>query len=230
MVGNSPGSANLGPRVFFIWGSLCILSLTFAYFLVPEMKGLSLEQVDKMMEEVSPRKSASWIPHTTFAEEMRRINAAKAGGVPHPKAATSPLQYHPPSPYNEQQHAGQFFQQYPKDFTQQGTPTPPPPQGHYQDPYQQTHTPPLQEYHQNHTPSPQHYHQTHTPPPQNYQQQHSPSPHQYQQAYSPPPQQYQQEQHSPPPHQYQQGQSPPPQQYYQQRSSPPQQYQQQRHY
>ena len=34
------------------------------------MKGLSLEQVDKMMEEVSARKSRSWKPHSTFASEM----------------------------------------------------------------------------------------------------------------------------------------------------------------
>lgn len=73
MVGNSPGSANLGPKVFFIWGSLCILSFLFALFLVPEMKGLSLEQVDKMLEEVSPWNSAGWVPHTTFAADMGRI-------------------------------------------------------------------------------------------------------------------------------------------------------------
>ncbi|KAK4218578.1 hypothetical protein QBC37DRAFT_437220 [Rhypophila decipiens] len=70
MVGNEPGSADLGPRVFFIWGSFCMLSLAFAYFLVPEMKGLTLEQIDKMMEEVSPRQSAAWKPTTTFAAEM----------------------------------------------------------------------------------------------------------------------------------------------------------------
>lgn len=34
------------------------------------MKGLSLEQVDKMLEQVSPRKSAAWKPTTTFAAEM----------------------------------------------------------------------------------------------------------------------------------------------------------------
>jgi hypothetical protein len=42
----------------------------FAYFLVPETKGLSLEQVDRMMEEVTPRKSRGWVPHSTFASEM----------------------------------------------------------------------------------------------------------------------------------------------------------------
>ena len=42
----------------------------FAYFLVPETKGLSLEQVDRMLEEVNPRHSRKWVPHSTFASEM----------------------------------------------------------------------------------------------------------------------------------------------------------------
>lgn len=53
-----------------MWGSLCFLSLAFAYFLVPETKGLSLEQVDRMLEETNARNSAKWVPHTTFAAEM----------------------------------------------------------------------------------------------------------------------------------------------------------------
>ncbi|MCJ1399381.1 hypothetical protein MMC11_002583 [Xylographa trunciseda] len=70
LVGTAPGDANLGAKVFFLWGSLCCISLTFAYFLVPEMKGLSLEQVDRMLEETNPRSSAKWVPHSTFADEM----------------------------------------------------------------------------------------------------------------------------------------------------------------
>jgi hypothetical protein len=62
--------ANLSSKIFFMWGSLCIISVLFAFFLVPETKGLSLEQVDRMLEEVSPRKSRSWVPHSTFAAEM----------------------------------------------------------------------------------------------------------------------------------------------------------------
>ena len=34
------------------------------------MKGLSLEQVDRMLEETNPRNSAKWVPHSTFADEM----------------------------------------------------------------------------------------------------------------------------------------------------------------
>jgi len=63
----STDKANLGPKVFFVWGSTACLSLTFAYFLVPETKGLSLEQVDRMLSETNPRTSSKWVPHETWA-------------------------------------------------------------------------------------------------------------------------------------------------------------------
>lgn len=66
-----PGYGNLGARVFFVWGSLCATCCVFAYAFVPETKGLTLEQVDKMMEEVPPHKSAAWRPHDTFAHGFR---------------------------------------------------------------------------------------------------------------------------------------------------------------
>jgi len=62
---------NLGPKVFYIWGSLCSLCFLYAYLLVPETKGLTLEQVDQMLSETTPRTSARWVPHTTFAAERR---------------------------------------------------------------------------------------------------------------------------------------------------------------
>ncbi|KAK3114536.1 hypothetical protein LTR53_007067 [Teratosphaeriaceae sp. CCFEE 6253] len=68
MVGTDQG--NLKSNVFFIWGGLCTAAFVYAYFLIPETKGLSLEQVDKMMEETTPRTSAKWRPTTTFAQDM----------------------------------------------------------------------------------------------------------------------------------------------------------------
>ncbi|KAJ5600479.1 Major facilitator superfamily domain general substrate transporter [Penicillium hetheringtonii] len=47
----------------------------------PETKGLTLEQVDKMMEETTPRTSAKWKPHTTFAVEMG-LDDEKSSAVP----------------------------------------------------------------------------------------------------------------------------------------------------
>ncbi|KAJ8121102.1 hypothetical protein ONZ43_g2364 [Nemania bipapillata] len=70
--------ANLGPKVFFLWGSLCIFSTLFAYFLVPELKGLSLEQADMCMAAVSPRQSRGWRPDHTFAGEMQHTTEEKA--------------------------------------------------------------------------------------------------------------------------------------------------------
>lgn len=71
LVGDRPNSAKLGSHVFFMWGGLCIISWAFAFVFVPETKGLTLEQVDKMMEESTPRTSRKWKPHSTFAAEMR---------------------------------------------------------------------------------------------------------------------------------------------------------------
>jgi hypothetical protein len=62
--------ADLGSKIFFIWGSLCFLCLVYSYMLVPETKGLTLEQVDRMFEETNPRNSAKWVPHSTFAADM----------------------------------------------------------------------------------------------------------------------------------------------------------------
>jgi MFS family permease len=73
MVGRAPGEANLQSRVFFIWGSLCTACFVYSYVLVPETKGLSLEQVDRMLEESVPRTSAKWLPHSTFAADMGLI-------------------------------------------------------------------------------------------------------------------------------------------------------------
>lgn len=70
---------HLGAKVFFIWGSLCACAFVYTYFLIPETKGLTLEQVDKMMEETTPRTSTKWKPHSTFAAEMGLAEKDKAG-------------------------------------------------------------------------------------------------------------------------------------------------------
>jgi ABC-type molybdate transport system permease subunit len=68
MVGSKYG--NLKSSVFFVWGGLCTAAFVYAYFLVPETKGLSLEQIDRMFEETTPRTSSKWTPHETFASSV----------------------------------------------------------------------------------------------------------------------------------------------------------------
>jgi sugar porter (SP) family MFS transporter len=66
----NPDRGNLRSNVFFVWGGLCTCAFVYTYFLVPETKGLSLEQVDRMFEETTPRTSSKWKPTTTFAGQM----------------------------------------------------------------------------------------------------------------------------------------------------------------
>jgi hypothetical protein len=75
MVGVNEG--NLRSSVFFVWGGLCTAAFVYAYFLIPETKGLSLEQVDRMMEESTPRTSAKWVPSETFASVMGTTTEGK---------------------------------------------------------------------------------------------------------------------------------------------------------
>ncbi|KAI0285750.1 hypothetical protein BGY98DRAFT_1173228 [Russula aff. rugulosa BPL654] len=60
MVGTGPGNANMGTKVFYIWGSMCFCCIIFAYFCVPETKGLSLEQIDLLYQNVAPVNSVSY--------------------------------------------------------------------------------------------------------------------------------------------------------------------------
>lgn len=77
MVNSDEG--NLKSSVFFVWGGLCTCAFVYSYFLVPETKGLSLEQVDQMMSECTPRNSAKWRPTQTSAQ----FAAEKHGNAHH---------------------------------------------------------------------------------------------------------------------------------------------------
>lgn len=43
MVGDGPGNANLGAKVFFIWGGCCFVCIFFVWACIYETKGLALE-------------------------------------------------------------------------------------------------------------------------------------------------------------------------------------------
>ncbi|CCH41816.1 Hexose transporter 2 [Wickerhamomyces ciferrii] len=63
LVDDAPGSARLKSNVFFIWGGCNFLCILFAWALVYETKGLSLEDVDDLYEKI-PRawKSKHYVP------------------------------------------------------------------------------------------------------------------------------------------------------------------------
>ncbi|OLL26835.1 putative glucose transporter rco-3 [Neolecta irregularis DAH-3] len=66
------GNANLGAKVFFIWGTACFGAFIFTYFCIAETKGLSLEEVDELYQTTIPSKSSSFRPSVRFVDEVHR--------------------------------------------------------------------------------------------------------------------------------------------------------------
>ena len=64
-------------------GSLCTCAFVYAYFLIPETKGLTLEQIDRMLEETTPRTSVGWVPKPTYSEEYakEKVEQVEQGSV-----------------------------------------------------------------------------------------------------------------------------------------------------
>ncbi|EGW30228.1 glucose transporter/sensor [Spathaspora passalidarum NRRL Y-27907] len=74
MVDSGPGNANLGSKVFFIWGGCNAIGFLFVYFFVYETKGLSLEQIDEMYLKVDKAwQSSSFIPSEHAFREKNRV-------------------------------------------------------------------------------------------------------------------------------------------------------------
>jgi MFS family permease len=67
LVDYGSGKANLQSKIFFIWFACCFLCIAFVYFFIYETKGLSLEEVDQLYDEVSvASKSKHWKPTETW--------------------------------------------------------------------------------------------------------------------------------------------------------------------
>lgn len=61
--------ANLGSKVFFIWGTFCLICALFVWGLIYETKGLSLEQVDELYSKVTKAwQSKGFVPTISYAE------------------------------------------------------------------------------------------------------------------------------------------------------------------
>lgn len=77
MVDAGPGNANLGSKVFFVWGGFCVICTFFVYFFIYETKGLSLEQVDELYAKIPHAwQSSGFVPSVNFAE----VNEVAQGG------------------------------------------------------------------------------------------------------------------------------------------------------
>ena len=78
LVNYGAGYANLQSKIFFIWFGCCFICIAFVYFFIYETKGLSLEDVDQLYQEVSvARKSKDWVPTTSYRERANSVAAEK---------------------------------------------------------------------------------------------------------------------------------------------------------
>ncbi|KAF8165953.1 monosaccharide importer [Crassisporium funariophilum] len=69
---NGVKAANLGVKVFFIWGGTCVGCFIFTYFFIPETRGLSLEQIDLLYRESSTGLNQFNFPPVVGSEQYRR--------------------------------------------------------------------------------------------------------------------------------------------------------------
>jgi SP family sugar:H+ symporter-like MFS transporter len=75
--------ANLGSKVFFVWGSFCFVCIAFVWFMIYETKGLSLEEVDELYGIVDKAwLSAKFRPALKFAEvEKEGLEAVRGASL-----------------------------------------------------------------------------------------------------------------------------------------------------
>jgi len=81
LVNYGPGFANLQSKIFFIWFGCCFICIAFVWFFIYETKGLSLEQIDQLYDEVSSaRKSKHWRPTDTWEHRQSIAHRGESPG------------------------------------------------------------------------------------------------------------------------------------------------------
>lgn len=84
LVNYGPGNANLQSKIFFIWFGCCFICIAFVYFMIYETKGLSLDQIDELYDEVKIAKnSTKWRPTKSNYWTGVRASVAGQGGIKH---------------------------------------------------------------------------------------------------------------------------------------------------
>ncbi|TXT13283.1 hypothetical protein VHUM_00650 [Vanrija humicola] len=85
LVNTGPGNAGLKTNVFWIWGGCCCVAFVFAYFMIPETKQLSLEQIDILYRNSKPRNSPTYRRYI-LEQNIREGQADSVGHIQKPGA------------------------------------------------------------------------------------------------------------------------------------------------
>jgi len=78
LVNDGPGNANLGSKVFFIWGGFCCICMVFVHFCIYETKGLSLEQVDELYAKVNKAWLSKEFVPTVHYTDLQTVGPEQA--------------------------------------------------------------------------------------------------------------------------------------------------------
>lgn len=93
MVEEGSGYADMGTRVFFVWGAFCAVAAVFVWAMVYETSKISLEQIDEMYERVAfAWQSAHFEPSWSF-QQMRDLGYSDSG-VPSQELELEPTTTH----------------------------------------------------------------------------------------------------------------------------------------
>lgn len=93
MVEEGAGYADMGTRVFFVWGAFCAVAAVFVWAMVYETSKISLEQIDEMYERVAfAWQSAHFEPSWSF-QQMRDLGYSDSG-VPAQEQELAPTTTH----------------------------------------------------------------------------------------------------------------------------------------
>jgi len=79
LVNSGHGYANLQAKVFFVWGTFCVISLVFVWCLVYETSKISLEQIDEMYERVAHAWDSSKFQPSWSFQQMLDVGASASG-------------------------------------------------------------------------------------------------------------------------------------------------------
>ncbi|KAF3353833.1 hypothetical protein VdG1_04562 [Verticillium dahliae VDG1] len=92
LVNYGEGYANLQSKIFFVWFGACFICIIFVWLMIYETKGLSLEEVDQLYEEVrDARKSSQWKPTPSWDNDTKKQgNDIALGEVEHTAAEGPP--------------------------------------------------------------------------------------------------------------------------------------------
>ncbi|KAJ9648297.1 Plasma membrane low glucose sensor [Coniosporium tulheliwenetii] len=111
LVNPGEGNANLGAKVFFIWGGCCFICIFFVWAFIYETKGLSLEQVDELYGKVNKAwKSKKFVPTVSFQDvrdvgETRHMSRADVESAALRKKSVAYSEGQPPVPVTEKSRA-----------------------------------------------------------------------------------------------------------------------------